>query len=211
VIRVAVCAGIRLYRDGLVHSLSRAEGLDVVAAIGDATAPAIATLRTARPCVVVVDATGADGADVLRRIAEGLPDATVVALAIPEVGEVVVACAEAGVAAYTTRESSLDELVETVRRAVRREVVFAPHIGHALMQRVHALAEARPAEQARARLTRREREIVELIDAGLSNKQIATTLSIELATVKNHVHNILGKLGVERRAEAAASLRANRI
>jgi DNA-binding NarL/FixJ family response regulator len=85
--------------------------------------------------------------------------------------------------------------------------VFAPHIGGALMKRVHVLASNRANEQARARLTRREREVIELIDAGLSNKQIAQRLSIELATVKNHVHNILGKLDVGRRSEAAATVR----
>jgi two-component system nitrate/nitrite response regulator NarL len=58
-------------------------------------------------------------------------------------------------------------------------------------------------------LTRREREIVRLIDEGLSNKEIAASLRIQLATVKNHVHHILVKLGVQRRAEAAALIRAS--
>jgi DNA-binding NarL/FixJ family response regulator len=65
-------------------------------------------------------------------------------------------------------------------------------------------AEADPIEP----LTTREREVLELIDEGLSNKQIAQHLSIELPTVKNHVHHILGKLGVHRRTEAAALARA---
>jgi DNA-binding NarL/FixJ family response regulator len=202
-----VCAQIRVYREGLALLLGGVDGIEVVAAISDGSTAAISTLRAARPTIALVDATGDDAELLLRRVAEGVPRVTVVALAIPEVASVVVACAEVGVAAYVTRDSSLAEVVETVRRAARGEAVIAPHIGHALMERVHVLAGSRSDEQARAQLTRREREVIELIDSGLSNKQIALHLSIELATVKNHVHNILGKLGVERRAEAAATLR----
>ena len=206
-VRVAVCAQIRVYREGLTLLLGGVAGIEVVAAISDASTAAISTLRAARPTIALVDATGDEAELLLRRVAEGVPRTTVVALAIPEVASVVLACAEVGVAAYVTRDSSLAEVVETVRRAAHGEVVIAPHIGHALMERVHTLASSRTGERARARLTRREREVVELIDSGLSNKQIALDLSIELATVKNHVHNILHKLGVERRAEAAATLR----
>lgn len=202
-----MCAQIRVYREGLTLLLAGVDGIEVVAAVSDASTAAISTLRAARPTIALVDATGDEAELLLRRVAEGVPRVAVVALAIPEVASVVVACAEVGVAAYVTRESSLVEVVETLQRAARGEVVIAPHIGHALMERVHTLASSRAGEQARARLTRREREVIELIDSGLSNKQIALHLSIELATVKNHVHNILRKLGVDRRAEAAATLR----
>ena len=75
------------------------------------------------------------------------------------------------------------------------------------MRRLALLARNRPQDGRGRALTRREREILELIDEGLSNKQIAQRLRIELPTVKNHVHHILGKLGVHRRAEAAAVAR----
>lgn len=208
-VRVGICARVRLYREGLVSLLGGADGIDIVVVVDGASASSIAALRAARTEIALVDATGSDDARMLRRIAEDVPTAIVVALAIPELPEVVVACAEAGVAAYATRDSSLEELVETVRRAARGEVVCGPQIGRALMERVHTLSNHSPHEQARARLTRREREVIELIDFGLSNKQIAQRLSIELTTVKNHVHSILAKLGVERRSEAAASLRPN--
>jgi DNA-binding NarL/FixJ family response regulator len=84
---------------------------------------------------------------------------------------------------------------------------MSPRAAAALLRRVGALAADRPAVSSpRGELTAREREIVELIALGLSNKAIAARLHVEIATVKNHVHNILDKLQVHRRGEIAAHL-----
>jgi len=120
----------------------------------------------------------------------------------------VIACAEAGVSGYVTREASLDELTGVVESVARGESPCSPRISALLLRRVAETAGRRTETDAARRLTRREAEIVGLIDEGLSNKQIAGRLSIELATVKNHVHSILEKLQVERRAEAAARVRS---
>jgi two-component system, NarL family, nitrate/nitrite response regulator NarL len=207
VIRVAVCAGVRLYCEGLAQALDRTDGIQVVAAVASATAAD--ELRAADPEVVIVDVTGPEGPDELRRIADVVPAAKAVALAVPELESAVLACAEAGLTGFVTRDSSLAELVDAVEHAVRDELVCSPQIAGSLLRRVHTLAaRAQTTAASPSRLTRREREIVALIDEGLSNKQIAGRLSIELATVKNHVHNILEKLGVTRRGEAAAALRS---
>jgi DNA-binding NarL/FixJ family response regulator len=79
-----------------------------------------------------------------------------------------------------------------------------------LFQRIATLALERSPQSIESRLTARELEILDLIDQGLSNKEIARRLTIELSTVKNHVHNILEKLNVSRRSEAAARARAER-
>jgi DNA-binding NarL/FixJ family response regulator len=131
----------------------------------------------------------------------------VVVLGVHEVESEVMACAEAGVAGYVTREASLEELVNVVESVARGESLLAPRIGALLLRRVAEAAKHSRIPAAVDRLTPREIEIVGLIDEGLSNKQIAGQLSIELATVKNHVHSILEKLEVGRRAEAAARVR----
>jgi DNA-binding NarL/FixJ family response regulator len=207
VIRVLVATGVRLYREGLADALALRSGVEVlgVAATADDCVAAAAALG---PDVVVCDA-GMDGAlDAVRAIA-GETGARVLALGVPERVDEVLACAEAGASGYVTREASLDELVAAVRATMREELVIAPQMAAALLQRAGDLARSHTAHRhdETVRLTPREAEIVALIDAGLSNKQIASRLSIQPSTVKNHVHNILEKLEVEGRADAAAAVR----
>src|SRR2546421_13075479 len=120
----------------------------------------------------------------------------------------VLASAEAGAIAYVPREASLEDLVAVIECAVRGEAVCSPRVAGALLRRIAVLATDGRSDRVPARLTKREREIMGLIDEGLSNKEIAKRLRIEVATVKNHVHNILEKLQVHRRGEAAARVRA---
>jgi two-component system, NarL family, nitrate/nitrite response regulator NarL len=131
-------------------------------------------------------------------------------LAVDEVDRDVLAWAEAGIAGYVTRDGSVDDLIRAVRCAARHEIHCAPEIAAALLERVHVLAARGAHDTPIGSLTTREHEIAELLEAGLSNKQIAAELQIELATVKNHVHSILAKLQVTRRIDAAAHMRRAR-
>jgi DNA-binding NarL/FixJ family response regulator len=110
-----------------------------------------------------------------------------------------------------SREGSLEDLISALDSVSRGELLCPPRIAAGLRRRVAALAAARAPVGPRGHLTRREAEVAGLIDAGLSNKQIAQRLCIEVPTVKNHVHNILEKLQVHRRGEAAAMLRHDAI
>jgi len=105
------------------------------------------------------------------------------------------------------RDGTLADLRAVIESVARGEVVCSPRIAASLLRRIADLAAEREPPPPELRLTSREIEIVELIDQGLSNKEIAQRLSIALPTVKNHVHSILDKLHVHRRAEAAARLR----
>jgi two-component system, NarL family, nitrate/nitrite response regulator NarL len=207
---VAVCGGVRLYRDGVAEVLGQRPEVRVVAVYADAE-EAMAHLSSVDPDVVLVDGTAPDSLATIQAIVRAAPEARTVTIALPENEETVLAHAEAGASGYVGRESSVEELVTVLSSAVRGEMLCSPRIAGSLVRRVAVLASERGRSSATARLTRREREIVRLIDAGLSNKQIAVQLSIELATVKNHVHHILEKLDVGRRAEAAAVVRNGRI
>jgi DNA-binding NarL/FixJ family response regulator len=138
-----------------------------------------------------------------------VPDACVIALSVEETDEELIACAEAGVAGFVRRDAAFDELTTTISSVVRGELPCSPQTAAILLRRIAQLAAERRRVTVTARLTPREREIVRLIDDGLSNKEIAGRLHIELATVKNHVHNILEKLQVHGRLEAAAHLRGD--
>jgi DNA-binding NarL/FixJ family response regulator len=134
-----------------------------------------------------------------------MPGVKVIAFAVSEIEDDLIACIEAGIAGFVTRDASIDDLAQSIMNALRDEVICPPRIAGLLFKRVAALSEAgTPNVQM---LTRREREIAELLNEGLSNKEIARNLRIGSATVKNHVHNILEKLHVRRRGEAAARLR----
>jgi two-component system nitrate/nitrite response regulator NarL len=207
--RVLIVAEIRLYREGLAEMLQQEPGIGVVGVAAGAD-EAVRALRAECPDVVLLDMAIQDNAWLIRALIAAVPGTRVVALAVPEIEREVLACAEAGVAGYVTRDGSIEDVVAAVESAARGELLCSPRIAATLFQRVATLALERAGETIESRLTNRELEILDLIDQGLSNKEIARRLTIELSTVKNHVHNILDKLKVNRRAEAAALARAER-
>lgn len=209
-IRVLMVAHIRLYREGLADMLREEPRIEVVGTASGAD-EAVAALREQEPDVVLLDMAIPDNVWLVRALVAAVPGTKVVALAVPEVEREVLACAEAGVAGYVTREGSIEDVVAAVESVARGEMLCSPRMAATLLQRVATLALERSPQSIEARLTRREIEILDLIDQGLSNKEIARRLTIELSTVKNHVHNVLEKLNVSRRAEAAARVRAERI
>lgn len=204
-LRLFIVAEVRLYREGLAAVLDRHDGISVVgtAAHGENALDRIAELR---PSVLLLDLATPSGREIIARVTERSPDTRVVVLALPETDGDVLAWAEAGVAGYVPKDGSLEELLGTVKCVARGETVASPRIVATLFRRVAVLA-AQSAHAAETRLTVREVQILALIEEGLSNKEIAERLVIELATVKNHVHSILEKLKVRRRAEAAALMR----
>ncbi|MEV6847953.1 response regulator transcription factor [Actinoplanes sp. NPDC051411] len=205
-ISVAVLAEIRLYREGLREVLDRRPGITVVEVAGGDPAGVGRAVRC-HPDVAVVDMTMPLGAPIARAFAEGAPDTRVVGLGVPDTEARVLACAEAGLAGCVSREGGVDELVSAIRRAARGEPLYPPRIVALLLQRLAQRGHRRP--EPAERLTARELEVVELIDRGLTNKEIAERLFIEVATVKNHVHHILEKLRLRRRIDAANWLRGH--
>ena len=207
-IRVFIVAEVRLYRDGLAEVLSREDHISVIGAVGDfrANTELIGELG---PDILLLDMAVADSLGAVRLLGEIVP--SVVALAVADEERHVLACAEAGVSGYVTRDQSIEDVVAVVEAVARGEMICSPRMAATLLRHVSSLATSKAPEDPEARLTARELEIVALIEQGLSNKQIARRLSIELPTVKNHVHNILEKLHVDRRAEAAARVRSGRM
>lgn len=128
-------------------------------------------------------------------------------MGIPDADEHLIAFAEAGVLGFLEGEATVDELVASVECVARGEASCPPRVAATLLRRITFLTAAPARAADSTALTARERQIVQLIAEGLSNKEIAQRLYIEVATVKNHVHNILEKLQVSSRGEAAARLR----
>lgn len=200
-----VLVPVRLYRDGIKDALVRDPRFDVIGSASSLDA-ALADLHSAArlPDVTLVDMRLPEGAAAARTLHSRWPATATVALAVGEADEEIVSWAEAGVAGLVSREATLAEVLNAVEAAARHEALTSPVVAAALLRRVAAVAGERRGRVGPT-LTRRELEIVRLIGRGQSNKQIAGTLSIELSTVKNHVHSILEKLCVHRRAEAMSA------
>lgn len=205
-IRVGIVADVRLYREGLAQVLSRRGDIAVVATTAG-TNGSLSWTADSPPDVVLTDLVSPPGLPVIERVVAAAPGAKVIVLGVGEGDQDAVATAEAGAVGYVPREASVEDLITVIKCVARGEAFCSPRVAGALWRRVALLASERSHTAVEGHLTRREREITRLLDEGLSNKEIAVRLGIEVATVKNHVHNILEKLQVHRRGEAAARVR----
>jgi DNA-binding NarL/FixJ family response regulator len=205
-VRLVIGASIRLYLEGLAYSLRRFSELEVVG-LASTRSDLIALVGEARPDVILLDRTMPDSLALVAELHARHPTVQVVTLGVEEEDPLdVLACAEAGATAYVGRDASIDELVATIARARDDQLVCSPRMTSALFRRLATLA-ARSGGGDAVQLTGRERQVAHLLDDGLSNKEIAARLGIGVATVKNHVHNLLEKLSVHRRGEAARAAR----
>jgi DNA-binding NarL/FixJ family response regulator len=203
-ITLVVVSDVRLYREGIAAALGHRATIAVVGTAGS-VAEALRQIGSSDPDVVVFDMATHDSLDGVRTLAASMPHCKIVAFAVDELGSAITSCAEAGVAGYVPCEASMDDLAATVEGVSREEPPCSPRVAAALFRRIAALAAGTSgAVSVGAHLSMREQQVLALIRDGLSNKEIAQKLTIEVATVKNHVHRVLGKLGVATRAEAAA-------
>jgi DNA-binding NarL/FixJ family response regulator len=205
-ISLLIVAQTRLFREGLCDMLGRESTYTVLGTASDAQS-AIETALAHRPDVVLFDLAVTESWNAVQAIVRQLPDVHVVVLGLPDSEPELVRCAETGAAGYVSRDASFIELREILECAVRGELRCTPRAARVFLRRVAALAAGTASGGQAPTLTVRELEVARMIDAGLQNKEIARRLSIEVATVKNHVHNILDKLHVHRRSEAARRLR----
>jgi len=148
--------------------------------------------------------------ELIRAIKEIAPSTKVVAMGLLDNKNQILRCVEAGAAGYILQDSSVRNLIETVRLAQKEEARISTNVASALFKRISNLSrlfvriERRHFEENP--LTKREIEVLDFICQGFSNQEIASQLILEVGTVKNHIHNILKKLNVSSRKEAAKYL-----
>ncbi|MEO7360492.1 MAG: response regulator transcription factor [Gemmatimonadaceae bacterium] len=203
-ITVLLVSDVRLMCDGLAQVLSATERIRVVGTAATRT-EAVQIVKVHAPDIVLLDMTLKDCASVVQDVRAAGPAVGIVAFAVAPGDEGQLACVEAGVTGFVGRQGGLSDLVRAVECVARGEAFCTRRVVATLFRSLanHSVA----SRIAPPLLSVREMQVVELIDGGLSNKEIAQQLHIGLATVKNHVHHILEKLHVGRRAEAAASVR----
>jgi len=202
-VAVFIVADVALHRIGLARLLD--PEAEVAVAGGSAPGPdALARIGELEPEIVLLDVPEPARLREARAIRAMLPGPRVVAVGVPETEDGILLCAEAGICGYVTPEASAEQLASTIACVARGELPCSARIAGTLMRRVASLASASPPAPPLYALTPRERQVVELVAQGLSNKEIAHSLAIEVTTVKTHVHHLLEKLRLRRRGELAA-------
>jgi len=203
-IRVVLIDDHALCRRGLSELLEARAGMKVAGTTGSAD-EAVRLLRDERPDLAIVDLRmqPVDGHRLLTRLrSEGI-DTPVVVLTMSDAQEDLSRAFRAGVRGYLLKDMDPEEVIDAIRRAARGEIVVSPSMAVKLVDLLL------PGQQGTSRadymrsLTEREREILEHLSNGKSNKAIALALGISHDTVKLHVRHILSKLGLRSRVEAA--------
>jgi DNA-binding NarL/FixJ family response regulator len=203
---IIVLSPVRLLGDGLAACFSSRADLRAIAVVND-----LASLRdklaTTETHVVLIDVTqGIDLFDV-RGIAADWPDVPLVALGLNEQRQEVIRCGRAGFAGYIARDASIDALCNSLSEIVAGRLACPPDISGGLLRALFRRDSPAGESDLDLALTRRESEVLELLGRGFSNKEIANELCLSVATVKHHVHHVLEKLKLERRAQAMRRVR----
>jgi DNA-binding NarL/FixJ family response regulator len=199
-IRVLVVDGQPLSRIGL-SSVIRGAGLDVVGEVGDAVAAAAIGRRLAPDVALMdLDLPGTSGIEAIRLVSASSPPSRIVAIITAEHEDVFTALA-AGACGCILKYSPTHEVVTAIRAAARGESVLSPPIVRRLVYRLRLQSDDASIHQGA--LSPREIEVLDLLARGWDNARIAAALYLSVGTVKHHISNILSKLGVENRIQAA--------
>ncbi len=187
-----------LFRDGVVTTLDAADGIDVVGEADDA-ASAIKLAGDLLPDVALLDvAMPGGGLQAAREIARTCPSTRIVMLTVSEDEDNLMAAMKSGAKGYVLKGIAARDLVDIVRSIDAGEVYVAPKLAWRLLRELR-----KPRRSPLDELSAREREVLELVAEGLSNAEIGARLNVVEKTIKHHMTNILSKLQVSSRVEAA--------
>jgi DNA-binding NarL/FixJ family response regulator len=206
-VKVFVICEMRFYRDAVTALLDGESDLEVVGS-SSSFADARDRIEQSAPSVVLLDMSRnlPELPDELSNGARQVAEFRLVVLVDAETEDAIIMCAEAGALACLSADCGADSVISTLRQAANGEARYSPRMTAAVLKRLRTLSLRTPPVHRVANLTGREREVVDLVVEGLSNKEIAQRLTIEVATVKNHVHSIYRKLNIRRRSQLSAWL-----
>ncbi len=202
-IRVFIVSNVRLHREGLAALLRECRSIEVLGAVSvRETQNAPAVLATE---VALIDLRSPGDSEIVASLRKIQPTMRIVAVGIRETASEVLACAAAGMDGYVPMDAALGDMITAIENVVRGELACSPKVAASLY---HCIGVRDPSTSVVANpLTSRELQVADLINRGCPTKEIAWRLGVQPCTAKNHVRNILHKLRVRRRGQAAAKLR----
>jgi len=205
-LRVLLADDHALFREGLAGIIARQPDMEVVGEAGDGL-EAIVKAQELVPDLILMDVTmpGCDGIEATRRIKQELPAVTIVMLTVRDEEEKLFEAIKSGAQGYLLKDIHAREMLDLLKGAVRGEAAITPVLAGRMLEefrRLGQLAHEIPEEESVV-LTRREQEVLSLVAEKATDREIAEALSVSLSTVKSHIRNILAKLHVSSRREAA--------
>jgi DNA-binding NarL/FixJ family response regulator len=203
-IRVLVADDHAMVREGLRALISSMDGYQLVGTASTGT-DAIREAILRKPDLLVLDIGFGDlnGIEVVRRLTKAAPTIKILMLTMYDDDESILGAVRAGALGYVLKGADPDDLLRAIAAVAAGEAIFGPGLARRALQ-----ALSTPREPAFAELTRREREVLELIASGLSNQAIAAKLGLSTNTISNHISSIFNKLQVGSRAEAIVRARS---
>lgn len=208
-IRILIIDSVRLICEVMAAALEDEDDIEI-AGLATTVADAETALSNAEIDLVLISTNLPDGGslELTENIRRDFPDTKVVVLGLADTEVVIMTYIEAGASGYVLKDASVGRLLLNIRAACDGEALVSPQVAAALMERValltQQLTELGVDPSGYEELTPREKEVLDLISVGQSNQEIAEALTVEIGTIKNHVHSILDKLNVSSRKDAAS-------
>jgi DNA-binding NarL/FixJ family response regulator len=205
-IRVLLADDHILFREGLAGIIASQSDMEVIGEASDGL-EAVVKSEQLQPDLILMDIQmpGIDGLEATRKIKQKLPDTTIVMLTVRDDEKKLFEAIKNGAQGYLLKNIRSREMLEMLRGALQGEPAISPHLAGRMLEEFRRLSRAVPpsADDDERLLTQREQEVLGLVAQGLADKEISAALSISLHTVKTHLRNILSKLQVTSRYEAA--------
>lgn len=213
-IRLLLIEDNRLLRDGILAILKPHKDIVIIASSGDGKNTHL-KIRHLKPNVVLLDLglRSQNSLHVVEIVKKDFPEAKIIVMDLAPVQADILQYVKAGANGFILKDASLNDFLITIRTVADGSTVLPPLLVDSLFSQIvdHAVREGKPKLKESVRMTKREKEVIELLGQGMSNKEIGKKIHISAYTVKSHIHNIMEKLALHTRLEIANYSYSDRI
>lgn len=203
---IAILTSIRLFGDGLGSFFNTRQEMSVVA-VAQSFSMLLEAISRSKVDVALIDVTQGINLEEVRALASQWPSIALIAIGLKTDRKEIIRCGRAGFSGYLPRNASISELLQVMEDALAGRLICPPEVAGELLRALYRDTHLPHTDENGEALTPRECEVLRQLGSGLSNKEIARRLGLSISTIKHHVHKILAKLHVLRRAEAMRKVR----